>query len=36
MHDYNTGLDLKRFQVTADFEVDGVKPGATAPASSRK
>jgi hypothetical protein len=28
MHDYNTGLDLKHFQVTADFEVDGVKPGA--------
>jgi hypothetical protein len=25
MHDYNTGLDLKRFAVTADFEVDVVK-----------
>jgi len=27
MHDYDTGLDLKSFTVTADFAIDGVKPG---------
>jgi hypothetical protein len=27
MHDYYTGLDLKTFTVTADFPIDGVKPG---------
>ena len=28
MHDYGTGLDLKSFQVTADFTVNGSKAGA--------
>lgn len=27
MHDYDTGLDLATFQVTADFPVDGAAPG---------
>ena len=27
MHDYDTGLDMKSFSVTADFPIDGVKPG---------
>ena len=27
MHDYGTGLDLDSFSVTADFAIDGVKPG---------
>ena len=27
MHDYNTGLDSGSFTVTADFPIDGVKPG---------
>jgi hypothetical protein len=27
MHDYGSGLDLKRFSVVADFEIDGVKAG---------
>jgi hypothetical protein len=27
MHDYYTGLDLDSFEVTADFAVDGHKPG---------
>jgi hypothetical protein len=27
MHDYTSGLDLASLSVTADFEVDGVKPG---------
>jgi hypothetical protein len=27
MHDYGTGLDLAGFTVTADFAVEGVKPG---------
>ena len=27
MHDYYTGLDLKSFEVVADFPVDGVKAG---------
>jgi hypothetical protein len=27
MHDYATGLDLTSFSVTADFAIDGVKPG---------
>jgi hypothetical protein len=27
MHDYGTGLDLASLSVTADFEIDGVKPG---------
>ncbi len=28
MHDYGTGLNLERFRVTADFSIDGAKPGA--------
>ncbi|MSQ92980.1 MAG: hypothetical protein EXR98_00320 [Gemmataceae bacterium] len=27
MHDYDTGLDLKSFNVTADFAIDGFKAG---------
>jgi len=27
MHDYDTGLDVKSFTVSADFAIDGVKPG---------
>ncbi len=27
MHDYDTGLDMKSFRVTADFAIDGVKAG---------
>jgi hypothetical protein len=27
MHDYESGLDLKTLQATADFPVDGAKPG---------
>lgn len=27
MHDYATGIDLASFTVTADFPIDGVKPG---------
>jgi hypothetical protein len=27
MHDYNTGLDMKSFKVTADFAIDGVPAG---------
>jgi hypothetical protein len=27
MHDYLTGLDLEKFSVVADFEVNGIKPG---------
>jgi hypothetical protein len=27
MHDYLTGLDLGSFTVTADFEIDGARPG---------
>ena len=27
MHDYGTGLDPGSFTVTADFPIDGVKPG---------
>jgi hypothetical protein len=27
MHDYDTGLDMKSFTVTADFAIDGVKSG---------
>jgi hypothetical protein len=27
MHDYLTGLDMASFSVTADFEIDGAKPG---------
>jgi hypothetical protein len=27
MHDYASGLDLDRLSVTADFPVDGLKPG---------
>ncbi len=27
MHDYNAGLDLKSFRVTADFKVDGIAAG---------
>lgn len=27
MHDYYTGLDLQSLSITADFEIDGVKPG---------
>ncbi|HZZ79110.1 MAG TPA: hypothetical protein VFE62_11355, partial [Gemmataceae bacterium] len=27
MHDYDTGLDMKSFTVTADFAIDGVKAG---------
>jgi hypothetical protein len=27
MHDYGSGLDLATFKVSADFAVDGVKPG---------
>jgi hypothetical protein len=27
MHDYNTGLDMKTFQVAADFAVNGIAPG---------
>jgi hypothetical protein len=27
MHDYLTGLDMESLTVTADFEIDGVKPG---------
>ncbi len=27
MHDYDTGLDMKSFSVTADFPIDGVKAG---------
>jgi hypothetical protein len=27
MHDYGTGLDEKSFRVTADFPIDGTKPG---------
>jgi hypothetical protein len=27
MHDYDTGIDLKSLQVTADFDIDGVKAG---------
>ncbi|MBI3824332.1 MAG: hypothetical protein HY289_16830, partial [Planctomycetes bacterium] len=27
MHDYDTGLDMKSFAVTADFTIDGVKAG---------
>jgi hypothetical protein len=27
MHDYGTGLDMKSFTVTADFAIDGAKPG---------
>jgi hypothetical protein len=27
MHDYNTGLDMASFRVTADFPVDGAAPG---------
>ena len=27
MHDYDSGLDLDSFQVTADFAVDGVPAG---------
>ncbi|MSQ94210.1 MAG: hypothetical protein EXR98_06600 [Gemmataceae bacterium] len=27
MQDYGTGLDMKTFTVTADFAIDGVKPG---------
>jgi hypothetical protein len=28
MHDYYSGLDMKTFTVTADFDVDGQKAGA--------
>ena len=27
MHDYGSGLDKASFTVTADFPIDGVKPG---------
>jgi hypothetical protein len=27
MHDYGTGLDMATFTVTADFAIDGAKPG---------
>ena len=27
MHDYNTGMDWASFTVTADFALDGIKPG---------
>ena len=27
MHDYDTGLDMKNFKVTADFAIDGVAAG---------
>src|SRR5262249_37870030 len=27
MHDYETGLDIASFSVTADFAIDGVKAG---------
>jgi hypothetical protein len=27
MYDYNTGLDMRGFEVVADFPVDGAKPG---------
>jgi hypothetical protein len=27
MHDYGTGIDAASFTVTADFAIDGVKPG---------
>ena len=27
MHDYNTGLDMKSFQMTADFALDGIPAG---------
>jgi hypothetical protein len=27
VHDYYTGLDPDSFAVTADFEIDGVRPG---------
>ncbi len=27
MHDYGTGLDMKTFKVTANFDIDGVKAG---------
>jgi len=28
MHDYYSGLDESSFQVTADFEINGIPPGA--------
>ena len=27
MHDYGSGIDPKSFNVTADFAIDGIKPG---------
>ncbi len=27
MHDYGTGIDMETFKVTADFPIDGMKPG---------
>ena len=27
MHDYDTGLDMQSFSVTADFPIDGIKAG---------
>jgi hypothetical protein len=30
MHDYGSGLDLASLSVTADFEIDGIKPGEKA------
>jgi hypothetical protein len=27
MHDYGSGLDMDTFRVTADFAIDGIKPG---------
>jgi hypothetical protein len=27
MHDFGTGIDPASFMVTADFSIDGVKPG---------
>jgi hypothetical protein len=36
MHDYGTGLDLATFRITADFAVDGVKPGENLAARFRQ
>jgi hypothetical protein len=36
MHDYYTGLDMDSFEVVANFEVDGVKPGENLAARFRE
>jgi Hydrazine synthase alpha subunit middle domain len=36
MHDYGSGIDPSSFTVTADFEVDGVKPGDNLAAKFRE